>query len=80
MISNENFDLNDLLGGINVIANVLLIGKSVEEIKYANTIDLYVSLAEMTEQYASTLLEKGGELELKQSRQKLKVIDLINEL
>ena len=24
----ENFDLNSLLGGINVIANVLLIGKS----------------------------------------------------
>ena len=55
-------NINDLLNGINVIANVLLIGKSADMTEISgnpNTVDLYALLVEITEQYASALVDKG---------------------
>ena len=79
----ENFDLNSLLGGINVIANVLLIGKSAnmeEIVENSNTVNLYASLVEITEQYASTLLRQGGQFELEQEDKKKEILRAVSGL
>ena len=79
----ENFDLNSLLGGINVIANVLLIGKSAnmeEIVENSNTVNLYASLVEITAQYASTLLRQRGKFELEQEDKKKEILKAVSGL
>ena len=76
-------NVNDLLNGINVIANVLLIGKSgnIEEIsENPNTVDLYASLVEITEQYASALVDKGGQFELEHEGRKDTILKAVSGL
>lgn len=76
-------NVNDLLNGINVIANVLLIGKSgnIEEIsENPNTVDLYASLVEITEQYASVLVAKSGQFELRHEERKDAILRAVSGL
>ncbi|HFI0737644.1 TPA: hypothetical protein ACGO6E_001963 [Streptococcus suis] len=82
-MSQKIENVNDLLNGINVIANVLLIGKSgnIEEIsENPNTVDLYASLVEITEQYASVLVAKSGQFELRHEEQKDAILRAVNGL
>ena len=82
-MSQKIENVNDLLNGINVIANVLLIGKSgnIEEIsENPNTVDLYASLVEITEQYASVLVAKSGQFELRHEEQKDAILRVVNGL
>ena len=82
-MSQKIENVNDLLNGINVIANVLLIGKSgnIEEIsENPNTVDLYASLVEITEQYASILVAKSGQFELRHEEQKDAILRAVNGL
>ncbi|MBR2652644.1 MAG: hypothetical protein IKF82_06450 [Bacilli bacterium] len=73
-------DINGLLSGINVIANVLLVAKSTEDFENISTVDLYSSLVEVTEQYASTLLAEGGQFELRHEEQKKAILKSISGL
>lgn len=73
-------DINGLLSGINVIANVLLVAKSTEDFENISTVDLYSSLVEVTEQYASTLLAEGGQFELRHEEQKNAILKSISGL
>ena len=82
-MSKKIENVNDLLNGINVIANVLLIGKSgnIEEIsENPNTVDLYASLVEITEQYASALVDKGGQFELEHEGRKDTILKAVSGL
>lgn len=82
-MSQKIENVNDLLNGINVIANVLLIGKSgnIEEIsENPNTVDLYASLVEITEQYASVLVAKSGQFELRHEEQKDAILRAVSGL
>ena len=82
-MSQKIENVNDLLNGINVIVNVLLIGKSgnIEEIsENPNTVDLYASLVEITEQYASVLVAKSGQFELRHEEQKDAILRAVNGL
>jgi hypothetical protein len=79
-MTEERFDLNDLLAGVNIIANVLLIGKSADIDQESKAVDIYSSLVEITEEYASALLKKGGQLELNQSKKILQIAKLADEL
>lgn len=68
---------------INDIANVLLIGKSADMTEISgnpNTSDLYASLVEITEQYASTLVDKGGQFELRHEEQKDAILRVVSGL
>ena len=82
-MSQKIENVNDLLNGINVIANVLLIGKSgnIEEIsENPNTVDLYASLVEITEQYASVLVAKSGQFEVRHEEQKDAILRAVSGL
>ena len=82
-MSQKIENVNDLLNGINVIVNVHLIGKSgnIEEIsENPNTVDLYASLVEITEQYASVLVAKSGQFELRHEEQKDAILRAVNGL
>ena len=82
-MSQKIENVNDLLNGINVIANVLLIGKSgnIEEIsENPNTVDFYASLVEITEQYASVLVAKSGQFELRHEEQKDAILRAVSGL
>ena len=75
--------INDLLNGINVIANVLLIGKSADMTEISgnpNTVDLYASLVEITEQYTSALVDKGGQFELEHEERKGAILKAVSGL
>ena len=83
IMSKKIENVNDLLNGINVIANVLLIGKSgnIEEIsENPNAVDLYASLVEITEQYASVLVAKSGQFELRHEERKDTILKAVNGL
>lgn len=83
IMSQKIENVNDLLNGINVIANVLLIGKSgnIEEIsENPNTVDLYASLVEITEQYASVLVAKSGQFELRHEERKDAILRAVSGL
>lgn len=76
-------NINDLLNGINVIANVLLIGKSADMTEISgnpNTVDLYASLVEITEQYTSALVDKGGQFELEHEGRKDTILKAVSGL
>ena len=76
-------NINDLLNGINVIANVLLIGKSAGMTEISgnpNTVDLYASLVEITEQYTSALVDKGGQFELEHEGRKDTILKAVSGL
>lgn len=82
-MSQKIENVTDLLNGINVIANVLLIGKSrnIEQIsENPNTVDLYASLVEITEQYASVLVAKSGQFELRHEEQKDAILRAVSGL
>ena len=51
-----------------------------EIVKYSNTVDLYASLVEITEQYASTLLRQGGQFELEQEDKKKEILKAVSGL
>ena len=68
---------------INDIANVLLIGKSADMTEISgnpNTVDLYASLVEITEQYASALVDKGGQFELEHEERKGAILKAVSGL
>ena len=76
-------NINDLLNGINVITNVLLIGKSADMTEISgnpNTVDLYASLVEITEQYTSALVDKGGQFELEHEGRKDTILKAVSGL
>ena len=82
-MAQKTENINDLLNGINVIANVLLIGKSADMTEISgnpNTVDLYASLVEITEQYASALVDKGGQFELEHEGRKDAILRAVSGL
>ena len=82
-MAQKTVNINDLLNGINVIANVLLIGKSADMTEISgnpNTVDLYASLVEITEQYTSALVDKGGQFELEHEGRKDTILKAVSGL
>lgn len=82
-MAQKTENINDLLNGINVIANVLLIGKSADMTEISgnpNTVDLYASLVEITEQYTSALVDKGGQFELEHEGRKDTILKAVSGL
>ncbi|QDK70167.1 hypothetical protein [Lactococcus protaetiae] len=80
-MADRDFDLEDLLGGMNTIATVMLVGQTLDSEFYnnqSNMKDLFSGLCEMTSSYATTLLEKGGEFGLEQSRVNDKIYQSID--
>lgn len=64
-MSENKFGLDDLMSGLGVIANVMLIGQSMglECEDNPQMLENYRSLCEVTEKYTQLLIENGSEVE-----------------
>ena len=64
-MSENKFELDDLMRGLGVIANVMLIGQSIEDdVKDKSQMLMnYRSLCEVTEKYTRVLIENSSEVE-----------------
>ena len=64
-MSENKFELDDLMRGLGVVANVMLIGQSIEDdVKDKSQMLMnYRSLCEVTEKYTRVLIENSSEVE-----------------
>lgn len=65
-MEEKNFELHDLLGSMNTIATVMLVGQTLDSGFYDNSNnmkDLFSGLCEMIKTYADTMFKKGAEPE-----------------
>lgn len=64
-MSENKFELDDLMRGLGVVANVMLIGQSIKgECKdKSQMLESYKSLCEVTEKYTRVLIENSDKVE-----------------